>query len=81
MLLFYAILLIVISCLLGAVLGHFCTSRSYRARLDAAQADAAQGWAQYEEVAKMAARWKRLYNNQLQAQIERIQCATSAKTV
>lgn len=63
MLLFYAILLIVISCLLGAVLGHLATRRSYRARLDAAQADAAQGWAQYEEVLAVAARWKRLYCN------------------
>jgi hypothetical protein len=80
MLLSYCILLLVISCLLGAVLGHLATRRSYRDRLDAAQADAANGWAEYEEVAKMAARWKKLYNSQLELQRDRIQCATSAKT-
>jgi hypothetical protein len=51
------------SCLLGAVLGYLASSHTYRPRLEAARADAAQGWAEYEEVVKMAARWKRLYYN------------------
>lgn len=63
MILFYLILLIVISCLLGAVLSYLLTRRCYRARLDVAQADAVQGWAEYEETLAVAARWKRLYYN------------------
>jgi hypothetical protein len=63
MTLFYLLLSVVISCLLGLVLGILVTRRSYRGRLDAAQANAGQAWADYQEMITVAARWKRLYYN------------------
>lgn len=63
MTLFYILLSVVISCLLGAVLSYLATRRRYRDRLETAQADARQGWAEYEETLAVAARWKRLYYN------------------
>jgi len=63
MTLFYILLSVVISCLLGAVLGYLATRCSYRGRLASAQADAAQGWAEHQETLAVAARWKRLYYN------------------
>lgn len=59
--LFYLSLVVLISCLLGAVLAYLATRRSYCDQLQAAEASAAAGWASYQEVSAMAARWKRLY--------------------
>ena len=59
--LFYLSLVALISCLLGAVLAYLATRRRYRYQLRAAQADAAQGWAVYQETLLEAARWKRNY--------------------
>jgi uncharacterized membrane protein YdjX (TVP38/TMEM64 family) len=59
--LFYLSLVVLISCLLGSVLSYLATRRAYRAQLQAAQADAAEGWADYYQVRQEAARWKRNY--------------------
>jgi hypothetical protein len=59
----YAVLGLAAFGVAGALFGCYFTRRIYQRKLSEAQADAAQGWAEYQEVLAVAARWKRVYQN------------------